>query len=178
MPCLASTRFDSPRCDSTLAWLGLARSLGQNENENGKCVWRKAGREKAEEAGRQLDTQVEGSSSRSGVCDKDIAHEDRMAACLPDCLAASTRGVDDDYRDAQIEAGAVAGAGAGAEAEGAAEARVAADADAEAEARQSYPNRRMRIEQKAFACENALLLLLLWKSLTRQECTTLFLLPL
>lgn len=80
---------------------------------------------------------------------------------LPGCLTAwLTRGVDDDYRDAQIEAGAVAGA----KAEGAAEARADADAaaaEAGAEARQSYPNRRMRIEQKAFACENALLLLLL-----------------
>lgn len=56
---------------------------------------------------------------RSGVYDKDIAHEDRMAAWLPGCLTAwLTRGVDDDYRDAQIEAGAVAGA----KAEGAAEA--------------------------------------------------------
>lgn len=82
-----------------------------------------------------------------------------MAAWLPGCLTAwLTRGVDDDYRDAQIEAGAVAGA----KAEGAAEARAdAAAAEAGAEARQSYPNRRMRIEQKAFACENALLLLLL-----------------
>jgi len=38
--------------------------------------------------------------------DKDIAHEDRMAAWLPGCLALPFRslprlGVDDDYRDAQ-----------------------------------------------------------------------------
>lgn len=58
---------------------------------------------------------------RSGVYDKDIAHEDRMAAWLPGCLTAwLTRGVDDDYRDAQIEAGA--------KAEGAAEASADADA--------------------------------------------------
>lgn len=44
---------------------------------------------------------------------------------LPGCLTAwLTRGVDDDYRDAQIEAGAVAGA----KAEGAAEASADADA--------------------------------------------------